>query len=109
MSDMNGYGELSRATEPLTRGTQYKGYEPTQDRCLVRRDPKVCAQGGIVIPEQAQIYGREAEVLAVGPQVVQIQPGDRVLTAYGDGSKVEIDGEDVFVILEKQIFVITPK
>jgi chaperonin GroES len=62
-------------------------------------------RGGILIPATAQVSKRLvwAEVVAVGPQVRSIKPGDNVLFSPEDRYEVEVQGEDYLIMRERDI------
>lgn len=78
------------------------------DRVLVRipsNDAERLSKGGLLIPATAQMAKRLAwaEVVAVGPQVRQIETGDRVLFNPEDRYEVEVSGEDYLLLRERDI------
>lgn len=78
------------------------------DRVLVRipsSDAERLSKGGLLIPATAQMAKRLAwaEVVAVGPQVRQIETGDRVLFNPEDRYEVEVSGEDYLLLRERDI------
>lgn len=69
-------------------GTSYKGFRPTQDGILIRRDEAPKTSGLLHIPDDAQKAPKTGVVLAVGPGrytkagglvPMEVQVGDRVL------------------------------
>lgn len=78
------------------------------DRVLVQipaTDGERISKSGLLIPSTAQISRRLAwaEVVAVGPSVRLIQPGDRVLFNPEDRYEVEVSGEDYLLLRERDI------
>jgi len=89
-------------------------FRPLQDRVVVRRldDDKKTA-GGIIIPDTAQEKPTEGEVIAVGPGArdesgtlhpLDVKVGDRVLFGKWSGTEVTIDGEELVIMKESDIF-----
>jgi len=90
------------------------GFRPLHDRVLVRRveqDEKTA--GGIIIPDTAKEKPMQGEVVAVGPgsrdengQLValDVKAGDRVLFGKWSGTEVKIDGEELLIMKESDIF-----
>ena len=81
------------------------------DRVLVkepREDGERRSSGGILIPATAQVSKRLmwAEVLAVGNHVRSVQAGDRVLFSPDDRFEVEIAGEDLLLLRERDLHAI---
>ncbi len=81
------------------------------DRLLVQI-PQVegerASRGGILIPATAQVSKRLAwaEVVAIGPHVRNIEPGDRVLFNPEDRYEVEVRGEDYLILRERDIHAV---
>ena len=81
------------------------------DRLLVmipQNDGERASRGGILIPATAQISKRLAwaEVVAIGPQVRSIEPGDSVLFNPEDRYEVEVRGEDYLILRERDIHAV---
>jgi chaperonin GroES len=78
------------------------------DRILVSlesADGERRSSGGILIPATAQMSKRLswAEVVAVGPNVRQMEPGDHVLFNPEDRYEVEVRGDDYIILRERDI------
>jgi chaperonin GroES len=81
------------------------------DRVLVRVDQgegERTSSGGILIPATAQISKRLAwaEVVAVGPNVRAMQPGDHVLFNPEDRYEVEVRGDDYIILRERDVHAV---
>jgi chaperonin GroES len=89
-------------------------FRPLQDRVLVRRiEEEEKTAGGIIIPDTAKEKPMQGEVIAVGPGVrdeagklvpLDVKKGDRVLFGKWSGSEVKIDGEELAIMKESDIF-----
>ncbi|MBV2181257.1 co-chaperone GroES [Castellaniella sp. MT123] len=89
---------------------------PLHDRVIVKRlDNERTTASGIVIPESAAEKPDQGEVLAVGPGkktedgkliAVDVKVGDKVLFGKYAGQSVKVDGEEVLVIREEEIFAV---
>ena len=87
---------------------------PLQDRVVVRRtEEETKSAGGIVIPDSATEKPSQGEVLAVGPgkkldngsvQAVDLQVGDKVLFGQYAGSTVKLEGEELLIMNESEVF-----
>jgi len=87
---------------------------PLHDRVVVRRvEEETMTSGGIVLPDSAAEKPSQGEVLAVGPgkvrddgeiNKVSVKKGDRVIFGQYAGSTVKIDGEELMVMSESEIF-----
>ncbi|MXV98190.1 MAG: co-chaperone GroES [Acidimicrobiaceae bacterium] len=64
--------------------------------------------GGILIPATAQVGKRLtwAEVVAVGPNVRNMEKGDRVLFNPEDRYEVEVRGRDYIILRERDIHAV---
>ena len=89
---------------------------PLHDRVLVRRiEVGEQVRGGIIIPDTAKEKPQEAEVLAVGAGLVMddgsrrpldVKVGDRVLTGKWGGDTINVDGEDLIIVKESDIYAV---
>ena len=87
---------------------------PLHDRVVVRRlDEETLSSGGIVLPDSAAEKPSEGEVLAVGPgkvldngdqRALDVQVGDKVIFGQYGGSTVKIEGEELLILSETEIF-----
>ncbi len=87
---------------------------PLHDRVVVRRmEEETRSAGGIVIPDSAAEKPSQGEVLAVGPgkklddgglQAMDVKVGDKVLFGQYSGSTVKIDGDELLIMNETEIF-----
>lgn len=87
---------------------------PLQDRVVVRRtEEETRSAGGIVIPDSAAEKPSQGEVIAVGPgkkldngsvQEVDLKAGDKILFGQYSGSTVKIDGEELLIMNESEVF-----
>jgi chaperonin GroES len=66
------------------------------------------SRAGILIPATAQVSKRLtwAEVVAVGPHVRNITPGDNVLFNPEDRYEVEVQGEEYLLLRERDIHAV---
>lgn len=89
---------------------------PLHDRVLVKRsDPELKTASGIVIPDSAGEKPEQGQVLAVGPGkrgdngdfiTPTVKAGDVVLFGKYSGQTVKVDGEELLVIREEDVFAI---
>ena len=89
-------------------------FNPLQDRVVIKRtDPSTKSLGGIIIPDNATEKSDQGTVLAVGPgkrnQAGDVIPmtvgvGDRVLFGKFAGQAVKINGEEVVILNEEEIY-----
>ena len=87
---------------------------PLQDRVVVRRlEEETKTAGGIVLPDSVAEKPSRGEVLAVGPgkalengdvRALDVKVGDKVIFGQYGGSTVKIDGEELLILSESEIF-----
>jgi chaperonin GroES len=92
---------------------------PLHDRLIVKRlDQETKTASGIVLPDAAAEKPDQGEVLAVGNGKVledgkvrplEVKVGDRVLFGKYSGQAVKVDGNEVLVMREEDIFAIVQK
>ena len=89
-------------------------FRPLHDRVVIRRvDEETKTKGGIIIPDTAKEKPQQGQVIAVGPGArdesgklvpLDVKPGDRVLFGKWSGTEIKINGEDVLIMKESDIF-----
>lgn len=87
---------------------------PLHDRVVVRRvEEDTTSAGGIVLPDTASEKPSQGEVLAVGPgkvlddgsvRAVGLQVGDKVVFGQYGGNTIKVDGEELLILSENEIF-----
>nr|WP_145549059.1 co-chaperone GroES [Variovorax boronicumulans] len=92
---------------------------PLADRVIVKRiDSETKTASGIVIPDAAAEKPDQGEVLAVGPGKLDdngkrielsIRVGDRVLFGKYSGQTVKVDGDELLVMKEDDLFAVVEK
>jgi chaperonin GroES len=82
---------------------------PLGSQFLVRK-VKFVDKGHIITPENAHRDTGEADVIAIGSKVEEIQPGDRVtIRKYsGVGSEFSHDGDTYLVIDANEVLLVLP-
>ena len=93
--------------------------KPLADRVVVRPSKaEEKTKGGIIVPDTAKEKPVWGEVIAAGPGRVsddgkqiamEVKVGDRVLYGKYSGTEVTIDGEELLIMRESDIFAIMPK
>lgn len=87
---------------------------PLYDRIIVKRvENQTLSAGGIVIPDSAAEKPEQGEVIAVGSgrllqdgsiRPLQVKQGDRVIFGKYSGTTVKIDGDELLVLREEDVF-----
>ena len=87
---------------------------PLHDRVVVRRlEEETTSAGGIVLPDSATEKPSQGEVIAVGPGKrldngetggMDVKAGDTIIFGQYGGSTVKIDGEELLILSETEIF-----
>jgi len=89
------------------------------DRVIVKRvESETKTASGIVIPDNAAEKPDQGEVLAVGPgkrndkgelAALTVKVGDRVLFGKYSGQTVKVDGDELLVMKEDDLFAVVEK
>ena len=92
---------------------------PLADRVIVKRlENETKTASGIYIPDNAAEKPDQGEVLAVGPGrtseegklvPLTVKVGDRVLFGRYGGQPVKVDGEELLVMKEEDLFAVVEK
>jgi chaperonin GroES len=92
---------------------------PLHDRVIVKRlDQETKTASGIVIPDNAAEKPDQGEVVSVGPgkrndrgdlDAMNIRAGDRVLIGKYSGQTVKVDGDELLVMREEDLFAVVEK
>jgi chaperonin GroES len=92
---------------------------PLADRVIVKRvENETKTASGIVIPDSAAEKPDQGEVLAVGPgkkndkgelAAMNVKVGDRVLFGKYSGQTVKVDGDELLVMKEDDLFAVVEK
>ena len=87
---------------------------PLGDRVVLRRaEADETTAGGIVLPDSAAEKPSQGEVLAAGPGKIQddgniqkldVKVGDKVIFGQYGGSTVTLDGDELLILSESEIF-----
>ena len=90
--------------------------KPLYDRVVIKRmEEEKLSAGGIVIPDSATEKPIKGEVVAVGTGKVldngqvrapQVKVGDKVLFGKYRGTEVKLDGAELLVVKEDDLFAI---
>ena len=93
--------------------------KPLADRVVVKPSAaEERTKGGIIVPDTAKEKPVWGEVIAVGPGktsdegkviALEVKVGDKVLYGKYSGTEVTLDGEEVLIMRESDIFAIMPK
>jgi chaperonin GroES len=89
---------------------------PLADRVIVKRvENETKTASGILIPDNAAEKPDQGEVLAVGPgkkndkgelSAMSVAVGDKVLIGKYSGHTVKVDGEELLVMKEDDLFAV---
>lgn len=89
---------------------------PLHDRVIV--EPLGAEQktaGGIIIPDTAKEKPSEGKVIAVGSGIrgkngkvtpLDVRKGDRVLYGKWSGTEIKVDGKDLLIVRESDVFAV---
>ena len=94
-------------------------FRPLHDRVVVKRvEAERTTASGIVLPDSAGEKPDQGEVLAVGPGkrndkgeqiALNVKVGDRVLFGKYSGQTVKVDGDELLVMKEDDLFAVVEK
>jgi chaperonin GroES len=111
-------GALAVPADRAIKGDAMK-LRPLHDRVIVKRlEQETKTASGIVIPDNAAEKPDQGEVLAVGPGkrndkgdfvTLNIKVGDRVLFGKYSGQTVKVDGDELLVMREEDLFAVVEK
>jgi len=89
---------------------------PLADRVIVKRvEQETKTASGIVIPDNVAEKPDQGEVLSVGPGkrndkgdivAMNVKKGDRVLFGKYSGQTVKVDGDELLVMREEDLFAV---
>ena len=89
---------------------------PLGDRVIVKRiESETKTASGLYIPDSAAEKPDQGEVIAVGPgktndkgetKGLSVKVGDRVLFGKYSGQTVKVDGEELLVMKEEDLFAV---
>ncbi|MDO8330701.1 MAG: co-chaperone GroES [Fluviicoccus sp.] len=89
---------------------------PLHDRVVIKRvEQETKTAGGIVLPGSAAEKPSQGEVIAVGNGLIteagekrplDLKVGDKVLFGQYAGSTVKVDGEELMIMKESEIFAV---
>jgi chaperonin GroES len=90
--------------------------KPLADRVIIRPSKaEEKTKGGIIVPDTAKEKPVWGEVIAVGPGRVsddgktipmEVKAGDQVLYGKYSGTEVTVDGEELLIMRESDIFAL---
>lgn len=89
---------------------------PLADRIVIRpAQAEEMTKGGIILPDTAKEKPVRGEIMATGPGKttedgkripLEVKVGDQVLYGKYSGTEVTIDGEDLLIMRESDVFAI---
>ncbi|MEX1138484.1 MAG: co-chaperone GroES [Bacteroidota bacterium] len=93
--------------------------KPLADRVVIKPSPaEEKTKGGIIVPDTAKEKPVWGEVVSAGPGrttdegkhiPMEIKVGDKVLYGKYSGTEITIDGEELLIMRESDIFALMPK
>ncbi len=98
-----------------TKNARAVNIGPLADRVVVRslEDPEQ-TRGGLFIPDSAKEKPQQGEIVAVGPGrydegervPMDVKVGDKVLYGKYSGTEVTLDGEQLLILRESDVFAV---
>jgi chaperonin GroES len=93
--------------------------KPLADRVVIKPSPaEEKTKGGIIVPDTAKEKPVWGEVVAAGPGrttdegehiPMEVKVGDKVLYGKYSGTEITIDGDEMLIMRESDIFALMPK
>jgi chaperonin GroES len=93
--------------------------KPLHDRVIVRpAKPEEVTKGGIIIPDTAKEKPMQGEILAIGTgkqseegkvTALTVKVGDKVLYGKYSGTEISVEGDDLLIMRESDIFAVVAK
>jgi chaperonin GroES len=84
--------------------------QPLADRIVARSvEAEIKTSSGIYIPDTAKEKPQMGEVLAVGKEVKEVKAGDRILYSKYGPNEVKVDGEELLLIKEEDVYAVVKK
>ncbi len=85
--------------------------QPLEDRVLVRpADAEEKTASGLIIPDTAKEKPQKGTVMAVGKgkkdEPMTVKKGDSVLYGKYSGTEITVDGEELLIMRESDIYAI---
>lgn len=85
--------------------------QPLSDRVLIEPDAaETKTASGIIIPDTAKEKPLKGTVIAAGKgkkdEPVTVKPGDKVLYGKYSGTEIQVDGKDLLIMKESDIYAI---
>lgn len=78
--------------------------QPLSDRILLKRiKVENISKGGIILDNAPEHHSKYARVVAVGKNVTEVKPGDKVLIPGWNRCDLKIDGEEHICMTELEI------
>lgn len=108
------WSQMPRSAKSQPLDTDKLPIKMLNDRVLVKlgtAEGERRSSGGILIPATAQMSKRLAwaEVVACGPNVRAMEPGDQVLFNPEDRYEVEVRGDDYVILRERDVHAVASK
>ena len=104
------------ATATASKSAPKTKLSPLGDRVVIQPTPREeMTKSGIVLPDTAKEKPQEGTIIAVGPgrilddgsrEAMDVKKGHKVLYAKYAGTEFKIDGEELLIVSQKDIFAI---
>lgn len=83
---------------------------PLGDRIVLEQvESEEKTASGIILPDSAKEKPSEGKVLAVGKDVKEVKPGDKVLYSKYGPSEVKVDGKELMIVKEEDVLAVVKK
>lgn len=80
---------------------------PLADRIVARPvEAEAKSPAGILLPDNAKDKTQMGEVLAVGKEVKEVKAGDRIIHSEYGPSRIKIDGDELLLVKEEDVYAV---
>lgn len=81
--------------------------QPLADRIVAKPvEPETKSPAGILLPDNAKDKTQMGEVVAVGKDVKEVKVGDRVIHSEYGPSRIKLNGEELLLIKEEDVYAV---
>ena len=77
-----------------------KSLTPTENRLMLRLEPRLTMERGFYIPDISQTANQRGHVVACGPEVLNVTDGMVVITPPRAGTRLIVAGVEYLIIRE---------
>lgn len=81
--------------------------QPLADRIVAKSlEADQTSPSGIIIPDTAKEKPQMGEVIAVGKEVKEVKPGQKIIYAKYGPTEVKVSGEELLILKEEDVLAV---